>query len=97
MSDDQLTAAELHADGEVPTGLLEAFWAYERALGTDDVAELDRLFAAGPHTLRGDAAGLLVGHEQIAAFRSSRGVRRAARSSRCTSARSRLTTHSSSR
>lgn len=73
MSDDQLTAAELHADGEVPTGLLEAFWAYERALGTDDVAELDRLFAAGPHTLRGDAAGLLVGHEQIAAFRSSRG------------------------
>ncbi len=73
MSEDRLTPTVLHADGEVPDGLLEAFWAYERALGTDDVAELDRLFAPGPHTLRGDAAGLLVGHAQIAAFRSSRG------------------------
>ena len=72
MSADRLTPTVLHADGEVPDGLLEAFWAYERALGTDDVAELDRLFAPGPHTLRGDAAGLLVGHAQIAAFRSSR-------------------------
>lgn len=74
MSEDRLTPTVLHADGEVPDGLLEAFWAYERALGTDDVAELDRLFAPGPHTLRGDAAGLLVGHAQIAAFRSSRVV-----------------------
>lgn len=61
------------ADGAVPDGLLDAFWAYERALGSDDVTELDRLFARGPHTLRGDASGLLVGHEQIAAFRSGRG------------------------
>ncbi|MBB3041699.1 AtzH-like domain-containing protein [Nocardioides soli] len=57
----------------VPDGLVEAFWEYERALMADDVATLDRLFAPGPTTLRGDADGLLVGHDQISAFRSSRG------------------------
>jgi len=56
-----------------PEGLLDAFWAYERALMTDDLAELDRLFADGPDTLRGDAAGLLVGHDEIARFRGGRG------------------------
>lgn len=56
-----------------PEGLLDAFWAYERALMTDDLAELDRLFAEGPGTLRGDATGLLVGHEQISRFRGGRG------------------------
>jgi len=56
-----------------PAGLLEAFRAYERALGTDDLDALDRLFAPGPETLRGDATGLLVGHERIAAFRGARG------------------------
>jgi amidase len=57
----------------VPPGLVEAFWEYERALMADDVATLDRLFAPGPTTLRGDANGLLVGHDQISAFRSGRG------------------------
>ncbi len=57
----------------VPHGLLQAFRAYESALMSDDVAALDALFADSPTTLRGDAAGLLVGHEQIAAFRASRG------------------------
>ncbi|MFC6342998.1 AtzH-like domain-containing protein, partial [Nocardioides hankookensis] len=57
----------------VPAGLVEAFWEYERALMADDVPTLDRLFADGPTTLRGDAHGLLVGHDQISAFRSSRG------------------------
>ncbi len=57
----------------VPAGLVEAFWEYERALMSDDVPTLDRLFAAGPTTLRGDASGLLVGHDQISAFRSGRG------------------------
>lgn len=52
---------------------MEAFWAYERALAANDLAELDRLFAPGPTTLRGDAEGLLVGHEAISAFRSGRG------------------------
>ena len=56
-----------------PPGLMEAFWAYETALMTDDVDALDRFFAPGPATLRGDADGLLVGHDAIAAFRASRG------------------------
>jgi amidase len=57
----------------VPDGLIAAFRAYETALMADDVAMLDRLFADGPTTLRGDAEGLLVGHDQISAFRSGRG------------------------
>lgn len=56
-----------------PPGLIDAFRAYERALGTDDLDALDRLFAPGADTLRGDAAGLLVGHDEISAFRGSRG------------------------
>ncbi|MCW2784065.1 MAG: glutamyl-tRNA amidotransferase [Marmoricola sp.] len=54
-------------------GLTEAFWAYERALMANDLDTLDRLFAPGPTTLRGDAAGLLVGHDAISAFRGGRG------------------------
>jgi hypothetical protein len=52
---------------------MDAFWDYEDALMANDVAALDRLFSPGPNTLRGDANGLLVGHEQISAFRSRRG------------------------
>lgn len=54
-------------------GLLEAFWAYEQALMENDLAALDRLFAPGPGTMRGDAAGLLVGHGAISSFRGQRG------------------------
>ena len=57
----------------VPAGLMAAFHAYETALMTNDVAELDRLFADTPTTLRGDSSGLLVGHDQIRAFRGTRG------------------------
>lgn len=53
--------------------LLDAFWEYERALMANDLGALDRLFAPGPETLRGDAAGILVGHDAIAAFRQGRG------------------------
>ncbi|SDD46661.1 AtzH-like domain-containing protein [Nocardioides lianchengensis] len=56
-----------------PPGLVEAFRAYEQALMTNDLAELDRLFAPGPTTMRGDAQGLLVGHHMISAFRGGRG------------------------
>ena len=55
--------------------LMEAFWSYERALMDNDLDALDRLFAPGPDTLRGDAAGLLVGHDDISAFRGGRGER----------------------
>jgi len=57
----------------VPDGLVQAFRAYEQALADDDLAALDRLFAEGSTTLRGDADGLLVGHEAIATFRRLRG------------------------
>ncbi|MBZ5740068.1 AtzH-like domain-containing protein [Nocardioides mangrovi] len=57
----------------VPDGLVDAFWEYERALMADDLPTLDRLFAPGASTLRGDANGLLVGHDQISAFRGGRG------------------------
>lgn len=53
--------------------ILTAFWDYERALMTNDLDVLDRLFAPGPETLRGDAAGILVGHDAIGAFRKGRG------------------------
>jgi len=61
------------AAGEVPAGLIDAFWDYERALAQEDIAALDAAFADGPATLRADAAGLLVGHDAIATFRSARG------------------------
>lgn len=51
----------------VPDGLVEAFWEYERALATGDGPALDRLVAPGASTLYGDADGLLVGHDRVAA------------------------------
>lgn len=66
--------AVLGVSGEpVPAGLLDAFWDYERALMANDLAALDRLFAPGAETLRGDASGILVGHDAISAFRQGRG------------------------
>ncbi|GAA1493907.1 AtzH-like domain-containing protein [Curtobacterium herbarum] len=59
--------------GTWPAGLESAFHEYEAALMRDDTGVLDALFEPGPSTLRGDGAGLLRGHEQISAFRSSRG------------------------
>ena len=58
--------------GELPDGLLAAFAGYEEALATNDLAALDAYFAPGEHTLRGDAAGLLVGHDAISGFRGAR-------------------------
>jgi amidase len=65
--------ADLPGAGTVPPDLLAAFVAYEAALAADDLDQLDSAFAPGPGTLRGDAAGLLVGHDAISAFRSTRG------------------------
>lgn len=56
-----------------PAGLVDAVLAYEAALAVDDVAALDAAFAPGPDALRGDASGLLVGSDAIAAFRRGRG------------------------
>lgn len=59
-------------DEGVPEGLMDAFWAYERALMADDLEAMDRLFAPGAATLRADIDGLVVGHDAIAAFRRTR-------------------------
>lgn len=63
--------------GSLPAGELEAllgaFRGYEAALMSNDIEVLDSSFAPGDDTLRGDANGLLVGHERIAAFRGLRG------------------------
>src|SRR6187402_407430 len=40
---------------------------------SNDLEALDRLFAPGDGTMRGDAAGLLIGHDTISAFRRGRG------------------------
>ena len=64
---------DLPVGASEPAGLLDAFRDYERALMENDLAALDRLFAPGPDTLRGDAAGILRGHDAIGAFRRGRG------------------------
>ena len=46
---------------------------YEVALGADDLAELDALFAPGDTTLRADAGGVLVSHAAISEYRRGRG------------------------
>jgi Asp-tRNA(Asn)/Glu-tRNA(Gln) amidotransferase A subunit family amidase len=67
-------AAGAAADAEWRDALLAAFWRYERALLANDLDTLDELFLDDPATLRGDAGGVLVGHEQISLFRRSRGA-----------------------
>ncbi|ROS29534.1 Asp-tRNA(Asn)/Glu-tRNA(Gln) amidotransferase A subunit family amidase [Rathayibacter sp. PhB127] len=60
-------------EGELPDGLVDAVLAYESALAADDVPALADAFVSEPTTLRGDASGLLVGHEAITGFRGRRG------------------------
>lgn len=57
----------------VPADLLAAFTAYESAILANDLDALDDAFAPGTDAMRGDAAGLLIGHEAISAFRGTRG------------------------
>lgn len=57
----------------LPGDLRAAFETYERAIVANDLDVLDAMFAPGPDTMRGDAAGLLVGHDAISAFRGVRG------------------------
>lgn len=71
MSDQARVAPDV--DGDLPEGLVEAFWEYEDALMANDTEALDRLFAPGEATMRTDASGLLIGHDRIGAFRRMRG------------------------
>lgn len=57
----------------VPTGLLEAFDAFERALMTDDLAALDRMTAPWSDTVAVDASGVAVGGDEVLARRRARG------------------------
>jgi hypothetical protein len=59
---DPATLAEVNA----------AFNAYERALVSNDIPELDRLFWDSPHTLRYGAGENLYGIEAIRTFRTAR-------------------------
>ena len=54
---------DVWGSSEIPDDLLAAFWCYEQAILDDDLDVLDDFFADAPTTMRGDAAGLLVGHE----------------------------------
>ena len=58
---------------EIPADLRAAFDAYEAAILANDLDALDAAFAPGADTMRGDGAGLLVGHDTISAFRGLRG------------------------
>ncbi|WP_127794596.1 AtzH-like domain-containing protein [Agromyces sp. LHK192] len=58
---------------DIPADLFTAFDRYERAILSNDLDALDAAFAPGDRTMRGDGAGLLVGHDAIHAFRSLRG------------------------
>jgi len=50
-----------------------AFYAYETALMQDDLAAMDKLFHADPHTVRFGVGEVLYGIEEIRAFRRGRG------------------------
>ncbi|MFC0682520.1 AtzH-like domain-containing protein [Lysobacter korlensis] len=65
--------ARLPAGETAPEGLIESFWASERALLDDDADELDRLIQQGEWTLRADAAGVVTGSDRVHAFRTRRG------------------------
>lgn len=60
-------------DHGIPDDLSRAFAEYERAILANDLDVLDASFSRRPGTMRGDHAGLLVGHDAISAFRSTRG------------------------
>ena len=57
---------------EVLAEVEKAFARYERALVSNNVAELDALFWKSPHTLRYGATENLYGYDEIAAFRAGR-------------------------
>ncbi|MBN8938842.1 MAG: oxalurate catabolism protein HpxZ [Rhizobiales bacterium] len=59
-------------DPEVHAEVSAAFDRYEQALTSNDVATLDALFWASPHTVRYGVTEILHGFDEIAAFRAGR-------------------------
>lgn len=70
---ERVTGNDIPGAADVPADLLDAILAYEAAILANDLDELDRWFLDAPTTMRGDEAGLLVGHAAISAFRGLRG------------------------
>jgi Protein of unknown function (DUF3225) len=64
---------------EVVAEVEKAFARYERALVSNDIAELDALFWRSPYTLRYGATENLYGYDEIAAFRARRSANNLAR------------------
>lgn len=69
MSDEALCAINLPA---IVAEVTDAFYRYEAALGSNDVAVLDELFWDDARTLRYGATENLYGHAAIAQFRGAR-------------------------
>ena len=59
---------------EIVAEVTEAFMAYEKALTTNDVDMIDRLFWDNDQTLRYGPNGTLLGHEALSAFRRGRKI-----------------------
>jgi hypothetical protein len=57
---------------EVVAEVQEAFYRYERAIVSNDVATLDEMFRDDPRTIRYGATENLYGYKEIEAFRSAR-------------------------
>ncbi len=57
---------------EVKAEVEAAFAVYEKALTSNDVETLDRLFLQSPRTLRYGMGENLYGYDEIAAFRAAR-------------------------
>ena len=62
----EINRPDVHAE------VTAAFERYERALVTNDVAELDALFHDAPTTIRYGIGENLYGYEEIKAFRAAR-------------------------
>jgi hypothetical protein len=60
-------------DTQVLMEVTAAFYAYETALMTDDLAAMDGLFLDGPQTVRFGVGEVLYGMDEIRAFRKGRG------------------------
>lgn len=56
---------------EIQAEVTDAFWRYERALLSNDVAALNEIFWDSPETLRYGIGEVHYGHEEIARFRGA--------------------------
>ncbi|MAP94545.1 MAG: DUF4440 domain-containing protein [Ponticaulis sp.] len=60
-------------DPKIVEEVTAAFYRYEKALMTDDIAEMDDIFCQAPETVRYGVGEVLYGFDEIAEFRRGRG------------------------